>query len=50
MPEVERLCHKVVMMGKGKVIDSGTPRNLIARYKSKDLEEVFLKLARKDRV
>ena len=50
MPEVERLCHKVVMMGKGKVIDFGTPRNLIARYKSKDLEEVFLKLARKDRV
>ena len=50
MPEVERLCHNVVMMGRGKVIDSGTPKDLIARYKSKDLEEVFLQLARNDKV
>jgi ABC-2 type transport system ATP-binding protein len=50
MPEVERLCHNVVMMGRGKVIDSGTPKDLITRYKSKDLEEVFLQLARNDKV
>ena len=50
MPEVERLCHNVVMMGRGKVIDSGTPKDLITRYKSKDLEEVFLQLARIDKV
>lgn len=50
MPEVERLCHNVVMMGNGKVIDYGSPKNLITRYKSKDLEEVFLQLARKDKV
>ena len=50
MPEVERLCNKVIMMGRGKVIDIGSPKNLISRYKSKDLEEVFLKLARKDKV
>ena len=49
MPEVERLCHNVVMMGRGKVIDSGTPKDLITRYKSKDLEEVFLQLARNDK-
>ena len=49
MPEVERLCHNVVMMGKGKLIDSGTPKDLITRYKSKDLEEVFLQLARNDK-
>jgi len=50
MPEVERLCHNVVMMGRGKVIDSGTPKDLITRYKSKNLEEVFLQLARNDKV
>jgi len=50
MPEVERLCHNVVMMGKGKLIDSGTPKDLITRYKCKDLEEVFLQLARNDKV
>ena len=50
MPEVERLCHNVVMMGRGKVIDSGTPKDLITRYKCKDLEEVFLQLARNDKV
>ena len=49
MPEVERLCHNVVMMGRGKVIDSGTPKDLITRYKSKDLEAVFLQLARNDK-
>ena len=49
MPEVERLCHNVVMMGKGKLIDSGTPKDLITRYKCKDLEEVFLQLARNDK-
>ncbi len=50
MPEVERLCHNVIMMGRGKVIESGTPKNLISRYKSTDLEEVFLQLARNDKV
>ncbi len=50
MPEVERMCNNVIMMGRGKVIDQGTPSDLIKRYKRNNLEQVFLQLARNDRV
>lgn len=50
MSEVERMCDNVIMMGKGKVIDSGSPEDLINRYQKNDLEEVFLQLARNKRV
>lgn len=46
MKEVERLCDNVIMMKKGKVVDEGTPKELIKRYGRKDLEEVFLDIAR----
>ena len=49
MPEVQRMCDDVIMMGKGKIIDYGTPRDLVKRYSRKDLEGVFLQLARNDR-
>lgn len=49
MPEVERMCDDVIMMGKGKIIDQGTPKDLIKRYSRNDLEGVFLQLARNDR-
>jgi ABC-2 type transport system ATP-binding protein len=46
MKEVERLCDHVLMMKKGKIVDEGTPKELIKRYGRKDLEEVFLDIAR----
>jgi ABC-2 type transport system ATP-binding protein len=46
MGEVERLCHKVLMMKDGTIIDEGSPQSLIANYGRKNLEEVFLKIAR----
>ena len=46
MNEVERLCHEVMMMKNGKIIDRGTPNELINKHDRKNLEEVFLKLAR----
>ncbi len=49
MMEVERMCHDVVMMRTGKVVDKGAPNELIARYGRKDLEEVFLDIARAHR-
>jgi len=50
MPEVERMCNNVIMMGRGKVIDQGSPEDLINRYDRKNLEQVFLELARNDRI
>ena len=46
MSEVERLCDSVIMMRKGKIIDSGTCKNLIQKHGRNNLEETFLKLAR----
>ena len=46
MLEVERLCSDVIMMRTGKIVDRGTPAELLARYGQKNLEEVFLDIAR----
>ncbi|MEZ0226424.1 MAG: ABC transporter ATP-binding protein [Alphaproteobacteria bacterium] len=46
MKEVERLCDNVLMMKRGKIVDEGTPKELIKRYGRQDLEEVFLDIAR----
>jgi len=46
MSEVERLCASVLMMKEGKIIDKGTPAELIEKHGRKNLEEVFLKLTR----
>ena len=46
MAEVERLCTSVMMMKSGEIIDRGTPNELIKKHGRKNLEEVFLKLAR----
>ncbi len=46
MSEVERLCDSIIMMKKGKIIDSGTCQELIKKHGRNNLEDTFLKLAR----
>jgi ABC-2 type transport system ATP-binding protein len=46
MAEVERLCSDVLMMKAGRIVDRGAPAELIARYGRRNLEEVFLDIAR----
>ncbi len=46
MNEVERLCDEVMMMKNGEIIDQGKSDELINRHGRKNLEEVFLKIAR----
>lgn len=48
MQEVEEVCDRVIFMHKGKIIDDGTPRDLIRKYGFKDLNEVFLSIARRE--
>lgn len=48
MREVERLCDNVLMMRKGRLVDQGTPQELMARYGRQTMEEVFLDVARKE--
>lgn len=47
MPEVERIADQVLMMRAGRLVDAGTPRQLIQRYGRRTLEEAFLDMARK---
>ena len=46
MNEVERLCHEVMMMKNGEIIDKGTCSSLIIKHGRKNLEETFLKIVR----
>ena len=46
MNEVKRLCKSILMMKDGKIIDRGTPSEIIDKHGKKNLEEVFLKLNR----
>ena len=46
MNEVERLCHEVMMMKNGEIIDKGKCDDLVNKHGRKNLEEVFLKIAR----
>ncbi len=48
MTEVERLCSDVLVLRAGRIVDSGAPGTLIARYGRETLEEVFLDIARAD--
>jgi ABC-2 type transport system ATP-binding protein len=46
MTEVERLCDDVLMMKRGRIVDTGAPQALIERYGRSTMEEVFLDIAR----
>ena len=46
MAEVERLCDHVLMLKAGRIVDSGSPAALLARYGRDDMEQVFLDVAR----
>ncbi len=46
MAEVERLCDTVLMLRRGRIVDRGSPAELLERYGQDNLEEVFLDIAR----
>ena len=47
MIEVEELCDRAIFIHQGKIVTEGTPKQLIKRFGLKDLNEVFIKIARK---
>ena len=49
MAEVERMCSHVLMLKQGRIVDQGSPQDLLARYGRDDLEEGFLDIARNRR-
>jgi len=46
MAEVEEMCDRVLFINEGKIVDDGSPRALAAKYGRRDMNEVFLTIAR----
>jgi ABC-2 type transport system ATP-binding protein len=47
MEEAEELCDRVAIIDEGTLIELGTPKELMKKHQTKNLEEVFLKLTGK---
>jgi len=48
MREVELLCDKALLMKKGKLVEEGTPTQLLEKYNRDNLEDVFLQVNRRE--
>ncbi len=46
MNEIEEVCHRVLFLSHGKILLAGDPKTLPAAHGKKDLEELFIALAR----
>lgn len=46
MREVEEVCDRILFIHKGKKITEGVPAEVLNRFHSRSLEELFLKIAR----
>jgi ABC-2 type transport system ATP-binding protein len=44
MDEAEQLCDRIAVIAGGKIVASGTPRELIAGSRAETLEDVILEL------
>lgn len=44
MNEVEKLCHRIIIIHKGRIITNGTVDELKERYNNEDMEEIFMSL------
>lgn len=42
--EAEELCERVGIIDRGKIVEMGSPKALIEKYRQPDLEEVFVQL------
>ena len=48
MREVELLCDKALLMKKGKLVEEGTPTQLLEKYNRDNREDVFLQVNRRE--
>ncbi len=46
MREMEEMSDRIIFLQRGKIVAAGSAQEITARFGQKDLEEVFLKLAR----
>ena len=46
MPEVEQVCDRVIFIHRGQKVSEGTTDEVTEKFKSRSLEEVFIRIAR----
>lgn len=46
MREMEEMSDRILFLHRGKIIASGTPKEIIQQYQGEDLEEIFINIAR----
>lgn len=46
MKEMEEMSHRILFLHQGRMIASGTPKEVIHLFRGQDLEDVFLNIAR----
>jgi ABC-2 type transport system ATP-binding protein len=44
MLEVEYLCDRILLIQEGRIVEEGNPKDLMEKYKAKNIEEVFIKV------
>lgn len=44
MNEVEKLCDRIVIINKGKIVEEGTLEAIKEKYQNHDVEDIFMKL------
>ena len=49
MREMEEMSDRIIFLQRGNIVAEGTAQDIVDRFGQRDLEEVFLKLAREDR-
>lgn len=45
MAEVETFCDRILFIHKGKIMAEGTPRDVLTRFKSQSLNELFIRVS-----
>ena len=48
MRDIEEVCDRIIFIHKGKLVTSGTPAEVVARFKQESLEGVFIQIARNE--
>jgi ABC-2 type transport system ATP-binding protein len=48
MRDIEEVCDRIVFIHKGKVLTTGTPAEVVERFKQDSLEDVFIRIARSE--
>jgi ABC-2 type transport system ATP-binding protein len=50
MKEMEEMSDRIIFLHKGRIITEGRPEEIIRDFRRKNLEEVFLKVAREEKI